>query len=239
LLRLARALCVASGRRLHSRGDLGCGPAWCSHLACVLALACPNQVTRPCPSVWTWRMCAAGSSPGSGPGPFPASLRPWQRLLDRAPGGERHCGHVRCAGFGPLPPCGAGGRVGQDPALPLQGGPGPRSPLPFGGLMLSAVELLAVSPGPGGPSLVFFLLPLSRRSPPPLSWLSSPCLGPFLACGVGLRAPLPPEGGPEPRPSLLSGAHGCSASPVLSAWPRAGASTLGGISGVVLRGVPI
>jgi len=35
LLRLARALGVASGWRLHSRGDLGCGPASCSHLACV------------------------------------------------------------------------------------------------------------------------------------------------------------------------------------------------------------
>jgi len=227
LLRLARAFCVALVRRLHPRGDRGRGPAWCSHLAFVLALACRNQVARSRPSERPWRMCAAGSSPGSGPGPFPVSLRPWPGLPDRAPGGKRLVGMFAVQGLGFFPR-GAGARIGQQPAPLPQGDPEPRPALHLGGLMLSAVELLPVSHGPGGPSLVSFLLSLAHRSPPPLSWLSSPCLGPFLACGVGLRAALPPEGGPKPRHSLLSGAHGCSASSVLAAWSLAGMSTLGG-----------
>ena len=103
VLRLARALCVASGRRLHSKWDLGCGPAWCSHLACVFALACPNQVTWPCPSVWTWRMCAAGSSPGSGPGPFRVSWSVAWSPAGSGPARSPDSYAVWCMGLGPGP----------------------------------------------------------------------------------------------------------------------------------------
>jgi hypothetical protein len=144
LLRLARALCVASGRRLHSKGDLGCGPAWCSHLACVFALACPNQVTWPCPSVWTWRMCAAGSSPGSGPGPFRVSWSVAWSPAGSGPARSPDSYAVWCMGLGPGPVASPPPSPGPVPSLGTGPLPPPR-PVPHDPY---AVWCMGLGPGP-------------------------------------------------------------------------------------------
>ena len=169
MLRLVRARCVVSGRHVHSRGGsrVWSGVVFPSSVCTCVGLSEPGHPTMPfrmdlahvrrwfVSRVGAWALSGFSSpvatSPGSGPG--------WGEAL-------RGCSLCRVRASSPVR---AGGRVGQDPALPPQGGPGPRSPLPFGGLSvfnISAVNGLSWS----GRSISGLL------SPPPLSSLSPPSL---------------------------------------------------------------